>query len=138
MPALSHALPGPSDVRGGALHGPSAEDVTIRSCSGGIGEPPSPLAALHPATMDATATATVRRAKDRVRMSSVWYELLGFEGGLGRVDVVVGSLMTGVPDETVDNPIPLRGVTPPVVRLHPPVDHIADKRSAGHLPWGGS
>lgn len=46
------------------------------------------------------------------------------------VDVVVGSLMTGVPDETVDDPIPLRGVTPPVVRLYPLVDHIADKLCA--------
>jgi hypothetical protein len=52
------------------------------------------------------------------------------------VDVVVGSLMTGVPDETVetvetvDDPIPLRGVTPPVVRLYPLIDHIADKLCA--------
>ncbi|WP_449515132.1 nucleotidyl transferase AbiEii/AbiGii toxin family protein [Cellulomonas sp.] len=43
------------------------------------------------------------------------------------VDVVVGSLMTGVPDKSVDDPIPLRGLTPPVVRLYPLVDHIADK-----------
>jgi Nucleotidyl transferase AbiEii toxin, Type IV TA system len=46
------------------------------------------------------------------------------------VDVVVGSLMTGAPDETVDDPIPLRVVTPPVVRLCPLVDHIADKLCA--------
>lgn len=46
------------------------------------------------------------------------------------VDVVVGSLMTGVPDESVDDQIPLRGLTPPVVRLYPLVDHIADKLCA--------
>src|SRR5665811_1012573 len=85
VPALSHALPGPSDVRGGALHGPSAEDVTRRSCSGGVGEPPSPLAALHPATMDATETRTVRRAKVWARMCSVWVRPIGF-----RTRIIIG------------------------------------------------
>ncbi|OIQ89615.1 hypothetical protein GALL_285020 [mine drainage metagenome] len=52
------------------------------------------------------------------------------------VDVVIGSLMTAAPDETVDDPIPLRGITPPMVRLYPLVDHIADKVCATMTTYG--
>ena len=52
------------------------------------------------------------------------------------VDVVIGSLMTAAPDETVDDPIPLRGITPPMVRLYPLVDHIADKLCATMTTYG--
>jgi hypothetical protein len=73
VPALSHALAGPSDVRAGALHGPSTEEVTRRSCNGVPGEPlPLPVALLHPARRATTAARTATRATDWLCISSAY------------------------------------------------------------------
>ena len=73
--ALSHALAGPSEVRAGALHVSSAEEVTRRSCRGFPDEPVSPVSPvavlLHPARMSAKAARTVGREINRAFVSSL-------------------------------------------------------------------
>ena len=61
VPALSQALAGPSELKAGAVHVPSAEEVTRRSFRGFPAEAASPEAALlHPARSRATAARTVK------------------------------------------------------------------------------
>lgn len=52
------------------------------------------------------------------------------------VDLVTGSLMTGVPDVVVSDVLEVPGLTPPVVRLYPVVDHVADKLCAVQARYG--
>ena len=54
------------------------------------------------------------------------------------VDLVTGSLMTAVPETVTDAVLDLRGLTAPVMRLYPVVDHIADKLCATQATYGAS
>lgn len=52
------------------------------------------------------------------------------------VDVVTGSLMTAEPELMSGSPLRLRGLSAPLMRLYPAVDHIADKLCATQATYG--
>lgn len=52
------------------------------------------------------------------------------------VDLVTGSLMTSAPELVADPVLDLRGITAPLMRLYPVVDHVADKLCATQAMYG--
>jgi len=52
------------------------------------------------------------------------------------VDLVTGSLMTAEPEVMTDTVLELRGLSSPPIRLHPLVDHVADKLCATQATYG--
>lgn len=72
VPALSHALAGPSELRFGAVQVPSTEELTRRCCSGFPGALASPLALLtHPARSTETVARTTKWTENRGFISSL-------------------------------------------------------------------